>query len=192
MHARHTRTLRGAAAAAVATWTAAVSHTIGGGEAPAPVLLGIVAVLATPVAVALAGRRLGLARLALTVLTAQMLFHVAFAATAGTGGTVRGHVHGRPLWTGGESAASVLPDLGMFIAHIAAAVVTVVLLHRGERMLRALGRGIARLVALAPDVVVLPWPVVPTRPAVHRVAPLQVRLADDLSRRGPPVVVAAA
>ncbi|MGX1701415.1 hypothetical protein [Microbacterium sp. NPDC055357] len=191
MHARHTRTLRGAAASAVATWTAAVSHTVGGGEAPAPLLLLVITILAVPVAVALAGRRLGLVRLSLTVLAAQVLLHVAFAATAGTGGTVLGHVHGRTM-TFGPGAASVAPDVAMLIAHVAAAIFTVALLHRGERMLRALGRGIARLVALPSEVVIPSWPAVRTRAARRRVAPLRRLLTDVVSRRGPPAVVTAA
>ena len=76
---------------------------------------------------------------------------------------------------------------GMMLGHAIAAVVTVVLLARGERMLAALARGIRRL---------LPRPAAPTRvpraPRVRALAPLPVTLPTlppfSLSRRGPPAL----
>ena len=85
MHARGRRALRGTTAAAIATWIAAVSHTVGGAGFPPPLLLLVVTALAAPVAVALAGSRLGLVRLSLTVLATQLLLHFAFAASAPIG-----------------------------------------------------------------------------------------------------------
>ena len=94
MSTRATRTLHGVAASAVATWTAAVSHTVGGGEAPSPVVLLVVTALAAPLCVAVAGRTLSLPRVIVAVGLAQVLLHTTFAATAGLGGTAGGgHVH---------------------------------------------------------------------------------------------------
>ena len=192
MHARHSRALRGVTAAAVATWIAAVSHTFGGGEAPAALLIAVVAILASPVAVALAGRRLNLGRLTLTVIASQLLLHLAFSITAGPVGAVAGHVHGRFIAFGTVRAELLLPDVGMLIAHLAAAVVTTAVLYRGERMLRALGRGIVRLLTPALDTVVtVPFRAgraIASRPAAAR----RLSLTSDFSRRGPPAFVIAA
>ncbi|MDN3497291.1 hypothetical protein QL996_15230, partial [Planococcus sp. APC 4015] len=147
MHARHSRTLRGITAAAVATWLAAVSHTLGGGTAPDAALLLVVTALAAPLGVALAGRRLGLVRLTLTVVATQLLLHVAFAWTAGLDPTAGGtHVHGGALVTG-DQTTTLLPDLGMTLAHVLAALVTIALLRRGERAMRSVARGLRDLVA---------------------------------------------
>lgn len=94
MTPRHVRTLRGAAAAWVATVIAATSHTLAGGGAPAPLLVLVVGVLAWPVGIALVGRRLSAWLLTIAVVAAQALFHVAFAVTAGADpSSVTGHLH---------------------------------------------------------------------------------------------------
>lgn len=192
MHARHSRTLRGMTAAAVATWLAAVSHTIGGGTAPDGALLLVVTALAAPLGVALAGRRLGLVRLSLTVILTQVLLHVAFAWTAGLDpAAATGHVHGGALPTGGQATA-VLPDLGMMLAHALAALLTIALLHRGERAARVVARGLRELVARL--VVSLGSPVTPPPvpvPAEHP-SPIGIRVARVVPLRGPPVLVTAA
>lgn len=191
MHARHSRALRGTAAAAVATWIAAVSHTLGGGTFPAPALLLVVTALAAPLAVALAGRRLGLVRLTLTVLGTQLLLHVAFAATAGLDPSIpSGHVHTGALSLSG-GFASLVPDPGMAVAHAVAALVTVAVLFRGEQGLRAIAQGVRSVLARA--VVSLPAPAggpvfIPSALHVPRLA----RLSVVVSRRGPPSFVTAA
>ena len=53
--------MRGAAASVIATLLAAVSHTIGGGQAPNPLLMLAVSVLLTPLAAVLVGRTVRLA-----------------------------------------------------------------------------------------------------------------------------------
>lgn len=192
MNARQRRALRGVAATITATLTAATAHTLAGGGAPAPLLLVAVAALAAPVAVALAGRRLSVWRTALTVVLAQLLLHVAFSLTAGldpSAGSSHVH-HGGTLLAG--SALSILPSPPMLLAHVLAGALTVVLVYRGERMLHAIGRGIRNL--FSPPAVVRPLAI----PAAPRIAPVRVaprpatRFTHDLSRRGPPAIVAAA
>ena len=137
MTPRHVRALRGAAAAWIATIIAATSHTLAGGGAPSPVLIAVLGVLASPVAIALVGRRLSVWRVGTAVAVSQGLFHTAFAMTAGVDPTgLRGHVHDVQL-VGGTSTAGVLPDGGMLVGHLIAAVATLVVLYHGERMLRA-------------------------------------------------------
>ncbi|WP_203580427.1 hypothetical protein [Microbacterium hibisci] len=187
MTPRHVRALRGTAAAWVATVVAATAHTLAGGGAPSPALVAAVGILASPFAVALVGRRPSAWRLGATVLASQALFHGAFALTAAADpAALHGH-HVTHL--GGDLAGVVLPDAPMLLAHVLAAVATVFALHGGERMLRALGRGIRSVFARARSVArpaSLPRLLVsPGR--TGRVAPRIV--LSDLSRRGPPVLV---
>ncbi|GAA1934777.1 hypothetical protein GCM10009775_28320 [Microbacterium aoyamense] len=190
MTSRQLRALRGTAAAAVAAWTAAVSHTLGGGAAPSPWLVLVVILLAAPVAVLLAGRSLGLVRLSLTVVLAQLLLHVTFALTAGLDPTSGGHVHGAVLPSGG--AIGVTLDPVMVSAHLLAAIATILVIARGEWMLRAISRGIHRLLRFAAIIVRSPLPAPPLRAGRQTVALLARAAASVVSRRGPPSVVAAA
>lgn len=195
MTPRHARALRGTAAAAVATLVAATAHTLAGGGAPAPSLVAAVGVLAAPFGLAMAGRRLSVWRIAVSVLASQVLFHLAFALTAGADpSTVHAH-HVRVLVGGGRGgeglAAVALPDAPMLVAHVLAAVATVAGLYGGERMLRALGRGIRSLLARVR--IVAPPPPVPALVAAERqrtIRPARTVLSG-LSRRGPPAFVAA-
>lgn len=188
MTPRHVRALRGTTAAWVATIVAATGHTLGGGGAPSPAFVIAIGVLAAPLAVVLAGRRLATWRVALTVALSQALFHGAFALTAGADpSALHGHHVGH---LAGHLGTVVLPDPPMLVAHAVAAVVTVAALTRGERMLRALGRGIRslfpRLAVSAAPLVFRPLRV-PVRAAVDAVGARVV--LSDLSRRGPPVFV---
>lgn len=192
MQARHVRTLRGITAAAVATWIAAVSHTLGGGTAPSALLLLVVTALAAPSAVALAGRRLGLARLTLTVLVTQVLLHVSFAWTAGLDPSAAApHAHGAPVALTSDVTV-VLPDVTMTLAHLVAAAATIAVIHRGERVLRAVARGIRAMVSRLIPRLTVPVRLVPARPSARPVAPVRPFFSSVLSRRGPPAFVAAA
>ena len=187
MTPRHVRAMRGTSAAWIATVVAATAHTLAGGGAPSPALVAAVGILAAPFAVALIGRRLSAWRTGTTVLASQALFHVAFAVTADADpASLHGH-HVTHL--GGDLSSIVLPDAPMFIAHVLAAVATVAALCGGERMLRALGRGIrsvfTRARGMAPRA---PMPRLVALPGAS------LRIAEcipvsDLSRRGPPAFV---
>lgn len=192
MTPRHVRTLRGAVAASTATVIAAASHTLAGGGAPAAALVGVMAVLAWPVATVAVGRRLSAWRVAAAVLASQLLFHVAFAFTAGIDtSVVTGHVHHASL-AGAAGIAAVIPDAPMTVGHLIAAALTMAGMYGGERMLRALGRGIRSILrrpAFSGS------PLRPTRALVTGARVLAAASAtalSDLSRRGPPVVVDAA
>ncbi len=84
MTSRQLRLVRGAAASTAATIIAAVSHTIGGGAAPHPLLIVALSVFLTPVAALLVGRRANIIRLGAAVVLAQTVFHVLFAALGAT------------------------------------------------------------------------------------------------------------
>jgi hypothetical protein len=190
---RRVRALRGVVASVAATLLAATAHTLAGAGAPSALLVAITTVLAAPLAVALVGRRPSVLRTSAAVAAAQVVFHVQFVLFADPGAVVytpvagmAGHAAHMTMMHPGPGMHSA--DSPMILAHIAAAVVTIVVLHHAERMLRALGRGIRRL--LPHIVLAAPRPAV-RRPAVPPSAvtlPPAAVLAAGLSRRGPPLV----
>lgn len=182
MTERGTRALRGTVAAAVAVLLASTAHTLSGGDAPPFWLVLAVTVLAAPLCVALVGRRRNVTRTAASVVVAQVALHAAFAAVGSAAPTALhgAHHHTLVLLDPTVDPAAATMTLG----HAVAAVVTIVLLAWGERMLAAIARGIRRLLRLAPPsaprTTVRPaTPVMPSRatPAV---------CAHSVSRRGPP------
>ncbi|MDE0547201.1 hypothetical protein [Microbacterium sp. C7(2022)] len=200
MHARRLRALRGASAGTVATLLAATSHTIAGGGAPSPALVFALAVLSAPLSVALVGRTLSVWRVALTVIASQTLFHGVFSLTAAG---VRGddaagisHLHSgahHSLVTfDASSKAFVIPDSAMLVSHLAAAVLTLLALYFGERMLRRIARGVRSVLARAEVGAALE--VVTRRPLSSPVvvAVAMATALSDVSRRGPPLLVTAA
>lgn len=192
MSPRHVRTLRGAAAAWIATIVAATSHTLAGGGAPAPALVGILGILASPLAIAFVGRRLSAWRVGATVVASQALFHTAFAVTAGADpSAASGHVH-HPTLGAAALTAGILPDAPMLVGHALAAVATILALYCGERMLRALGRGIRSILRRADAPATGPLALLRVAAAIAVVARATGILLSDLSRRGPPSSVIAA
>ncbi|QUL78774.1 hypothetical protein IG171_15545 [Brevibacterium sp. SMBL_HHYL_HB1] len=209
---RRRRALRGSAAATAATFVALASHIIGGGSMPS--LWGIIVPLAlsTLVCVLLAGRKLSLWRLSASVVASQALFHQLFtvftplASAPGPTSAVEKHAHhharatssmagvgigsGDPTDPAMSSGAHAHGSLPMLLAHLAAAVLTIVLIYWAEALpakLCEFGRRIIR--ALLPvfsrprTVPEGPRPTViirleqPRRPGIVR---------SPVLRRGPP------
>lgn len=195
MTPRQLRLLRGAVASSVATIIAAVSHTIGGGAPPHPLLVAALSVFLTPLAAFIVGRRLSLARLSIAVLLSQAVFHALFVALNATAGrTVTatagqtmdvGHQHALTLITGEGAAA----DAGMLGAHLIAAVLTIAMLWRGESMLRSIASWVtARLRERMPAPPV-DWAAPPA--SIARITAVVAVVQTDISRRGPPVTARA-
>ncbi|MCS3843261.1 hypothetical protein [Microbacterium sp. AK031] len=133
--------LRGFAAASLATFAALAGHVTGGGQMPG--VLGILVpwIFSFMVCVLLAGRKLSVIRLSISVAISQILFHVLFVlGTIEPSGHTGGHVHGAPVVLPASTgmAEAVVADGTMWAGHLLAAVVTVVIAHRGERMLLGL------------------------------------------------------
>lgn len=133
--------LRGFAASVLAIFVALAGHVTAGGAMPGPLGILVPWMLAFMACVLLAGRRLSAVRLGISVALSQFLFHVLFVlGTITPSGSVGGHVHGSALQlppTDGLSA-DVTADGMMWFGHIIAAFVTILALHRGERMLLGL------------------------------------------------------
>lgn len=183
---RHLRALRGSASAAVATLIAATSHTLGGGGAPPAWLLLTVAVLAAPLAVWIVGRAPSLWRTAVVVVASQALFHTTFILLGNAQLRPAEHIHGLPTLAG---ATPHVHNLGapMIVAHLLAAVVTVILVAHGERMLRSVARGIRHLLGrIDVPVSLAVFPHIPPRGGVWH--PTGHRFQTAFSLRGPPAL----
>ncbi|MFK3679081.1 hypothetical protein ACI2IP_15255 [Microbacterium sp. NPDC090218] len=133
--------VRGFAASSLAIFVALAGHVSGGGQMPG--ILGILVpwVFSFMLSVLLAGRTLSLIRLGLSVAVSQFLFHTLFVlGTITPSGVSTPHVHGGPLVLPAASGIpeAVTADASMWLGHALAALLTVVALHRGERLLLAL------------------------------------------------------
>ncbi|MFF8816938.1 hypothetical protein ACF07D_02915 [Leucobacter sp. NPDC015123] len=207
--------VRGSTAAAIATFVALFSHVLAGGAMPEPLGICVPFVLSLLVSVLLAGRKLSLARLSLSVVASQTLFHTLFvlgAPSAGGAGLAvsGGHQHH------GQQAVTVLApgaqlpamtdhtamlihgDAIMWLSHLAGAAVTILFLYRGEQTIHLLRELAERLIAWAQHSLAEPLRV----PAVFREvrerhgqaiatagwAVLTQLTASTRSLRGPPAV----
>lgn len=206
---RQLRLVRGASASSAAVVVSAAAHTIGGGAPPHPLLVIGLSVFLTPIATALLGRAVrapGLTRLSGTVALIQAVFHLLFhflGAVLAPVGAAAAHRHGAdalpaPVSTqhagsngpGAELAVvlhGAVPDAGMLVAHLIAAVATVALLWRGERIARAVADWVRATLAAR-------MPLLSTRlrmpRGVHLTSQLPMSAARDVwfDRRGPPLL----
>lgn len=133
--------LRGAGASFAANLVAAVSHTLGGEQAPAPlIVVGMMALLWAP-AMLLMGHRPRAGRIAATVIVAQAAFHTVYAALgapsgiAPDAGSHAGHAGHEHLLLAAGTAVEASPL--MVVAHVIAAIVTFAVLLFGERAIAA-------------------------------------------------------
>jgi len=175
------RSVRAAVVGLSASGLALLGHLAAGGTAPPPgqLVLAVVAVLV--VSLALSARRWTIGPLLAVLLGSQAVFHVAFS------GAGAAHVHGGQHMPG-ASAMPGHPWLLMLVGHGVAALLTALLLRRGEDWLW----GLVALLTRA-------WRVVRVASeeplGAHRARAMSrsgdVRLVLDLlehvvARRGPP------
>ena len=125
------RSVRAAVVGLSASGLALLGHLAAGGTAPPPgqLVLAVVAVLV--VSLALSARRWTIGPLLAVLLGSQAVFHVAFSGAGAT------HVHGGQH----EMSSPAMPGhpwLVMLVWHGVAALLTALLLRRGEDWLRGL------------------------------------------------------
>ena len=177
---RNRRGLRGSAAAVAATFVALTSHVVGGGALPSVMGVAVPLALSLLVCVLLAGRRLSLPRLSLSVLTSQALFHLLFSVFTPSGAghfaenPAQGHAAhhaGHPGMPGSmsgmsESMPHSMPGIGagadmhshaspvMLMSHLIAAAVTIAMIYWSQALPAKIA-GFVRLVlhALLPTLV---------------------------------------
>lgn len=207
MTTRWARFARGWIVAVFSTFVAALSHTVGGGAVPGVLAVVVSLAFAGIVSVALAGRTLSTWRLTIAVLVSQLIFHGLFSFGASNGrlaatGATAGHAHaaGQGLQlmpAAGSADAMTAADHGlmMTLAHLAAAVVTVLALRFGERAFWGLFTTAAvALTALVRALVLTPIPnaprVIPALSAARPPRDLLV-LLSPMRHRGPPVCAVA-
>lgn len=202
---RGARQVRGGTAAVFATSAAALSHVLGGGGVPHPLLVLFSLAISTLVCVALAGRVLSFKHLVAAVVVSEGLFHLLFSLSSAN--TVVPSSALAPGQHAGMDMAGLAPahasmgliaghDGSMWFSHGAAAALTIGFLRHGEssavRLLDALRMRITAIMGLVSVSV----------PAPSRIdaAPelwLSARAALDVPlpvrhRRGPPLPGAAA
>ena len=165
MHPRNLRLLRGWSAAFAATAVAASAHVLAGGAIRTPGILLLSLALSGLLSCALSGRTLPLVRLSAAVIASQGVFHLLF----GVGGAgsyepgvpmpaaASGHAHhaasaaAAAADTASAEAAGTGAGLVMAGAHLAAALITIVLIRHGETSVRRLAEAVRlRITAFLP------------------------------------------
>lgn len=202
MSERGARVARGLTAACVATFVAALFHVAGGGSTPSVLALTLSLTFSGLAGIALIGKHRSLGRTAAAVIVSQLLFHGLFSLDpSGSGGFAggSGHVHPgtRLLYVAGTDGpvSAGTDDMMMWISHAAAAIITIVALRHGERLLHSILTLLARTAITLGRLL---WPLVPIRIerrlALHAFGaeprtPLLLLLIGLLRHRGPPVAM---
>jgi len=200
MTTRWARFARGWIVAAVSTFVAALSHTVGGGAVPGLLAVVVSLAFAGIVSIALSGRTLSTWRLTAAVLVSQLIFHGLFSLGSAGGALVTTDAASAHANHAGGISVAGLPagtmsgtdhGLMMTLAHIVAAVVTVVALRFGERAFWGLFTTAAvALTALVKVIVLTPIPNIPRSiPALSTFLPPRdlLVLLSPMRHRGPPV-----
>ena len=182
----------GAVALTVLT-LAAGAHVAAGGQLPALPILAAVAAVVGLSAVLLAGRKMTVPRLAGYLGTSQVVLHLAFSrlADAGTSGPAGQPHHGSTAagWGPAETPAPyehLAADAGstMTLLHLAATLLTAILLARGEAALWALAAWLKPLQGILGTGTIPPrFRVLPARP---RTVPVKAAVPGQVGVRGPP------
>jgi len=200
MTTRWARFARGWIVAVVSTFVAALSHTVGGGAAPGLLAVVVSLAFAGIVSIALSGRTLSTWRLTAAVLVSQLIFHGLFSLGSAGGTLVTTDAASAHANHAGSIAVSALPagtmsgtdhGLMMTLAHVLAAVVTVIALRFGERAFWGLfSTAAVALTALVKVIVLTPIPNIPRSiPALSTFLPPRdlLVLLSPMRHRGPPV-----
>ncbi|SDH28204.1 hypothetical protein SAMN04515691_2379 [Leifsonia sp. 98AMF] len=202
MSTRSARVARGLIAAGFATFVAALFHVAGGGLPPSAVALTLSLVFSGLGCIVLAGKRSALWRSASSVALSQFLFHALFSLSPSAhfaGAT--GHLHpGSHLTMVTDGAAATpmsamsLSGSWMWLAHAAAALLTLAALRYGERVFVAVSEFTAfSLRRLLTAVAVVDVPVAQARvETVPVILPDRTVVLGRLRHRGPPALMGPA
>jgi hypothetical protein len=158
---------------------AAGGHVLGGGEAPHPLTLAVLVLLASIPAYLLTGRRLACRQLVALLGGGQLAIHEVLMAMASM--QPGGYLHGMAPTAHHAAEPSAGPP--MLLAHAVATLVTSLLLARGESLVWVLWRLLLPLLAVPRVLVPLPRQLLT---ASTSAAPVSVLLARSDRPRGPP------
>lgn len=202
MSTRSARVARGLIAAGFATFVAALFHVAGGGLPPSAVALTLSLMFSGLGCIVLAGKRSTLWRSASSVALSQFLFHALFSLSPSahfTGAT--GHLHPGSHLTMVMDGAPAMPmpamslsGSWMWLAHAAAALLTLAALRYGERVFVAVSEFTAfSLRRLLAAVAVVDVPVAQARvETVPVILPDRTVVLGRLRHRGPPAMMGPA
>lgn len=140
---------RGFAASSLAIFIALAGHVSGGGQIPGALGIVVPWTFSFMLCVLLAGRRLSAIRLSISVAASQLLFHTLFVlGTITPSGVSTPHAHGGPLVlpATNDIPEAVTVNASMWFGHAIAGLLTVIVLHRGERLVIAVCDLAAQLV----------------------------------------------
>lgn len=193
--------MRGWLTAILAVFVAGLFHVAAGGAPPGWLGLSIALGFSGMLSIVLAGKTVSLVRITIAVTFTQLLLHVLFSLDAGAGAmTVTGNPHHGPVSvafaTSGEAGmAPTHSDGWMLASHLAAAVITIAVIYRGERSFWTLAqRGAERLTLVfiaAFTPVAVPGRAGLTRAALLRsITPTGIDVAlSSRQHRGPPRLI---
>lgn len=192
MHTRAMRLLRGSAAAFFATFAAALSHQLAGNVVPS--LFGAAASLVISIAVCtlLAGRNVSFVRLSIAIVASQAMYHALFSSMLAPAGVAP---HDMSTMSLSITTSSVNASSAMSLAHLAAAVVTIVMFRYAEvafwGLLTTARLFVARLVRSIAPVFLRGMDARLPVPVAHVVA-FAARFLSTMRYRGPPAAAFAA
>ena len=215
MGARWARVARGWSLAAFATFVAALSHTLAGGDPPGLLAIAVSLAFSGLLCTALAGRKDSLWRVVVSVVAAQAVLHALFSLGTPSSGSIASlrptaavSHHG----AAGSSTSSLSSSADgllaahsaihfsawMILAHFVAAVITLVAIRHGDRAMHLIGRVISlqfrALTRVAETPVISPDGDRASRmPVPILTLPREIALVlSSLRHRGPPLSALAA
>lgn len=200
-HKPATRVIRGWLAASVCTWTAFAAHAHSAPTKMSLVAMLLITCVSAVIALLLIGKKFSIWATSLVVLASQGLFHVGLSVMSHGDSGVSGMEHiqhtGRSLELAHDISAHYadVHSESMLYAHVLAAVVSILVLNQGERLLNLLGSYLT--LSSARRILSLIRVQVPEAPVLPAYFPLrfQLKLAQLgrlPERRGPPCFVLAA
>lgn len=201
--------LRGSSAAIIATFAALFSHIVGGGAMPESIGVAVPLLLSLMVCILLAGRKLSVIRLSVSVIASQVLFHALFVLGTPTSSSPHSqlptghHYHVQQILpvpvASDHTMTLVHGDALMWVSHLVGAIITIVFLFRGERAIHHLCQVAEQFVTWVgcrfTVPLRLPVVAVPVRLPVQDTAfwtVISQIYASTVSRRGPPMFVRVA
>ncbi len=185
MNSRWARVARGTIAAGFATFVAAFSHVVAGGQVPS--LFGMAAslVISTMLCTILTSRAPSLWRLAASVALSQALFHALFSGL----GTPVPVAHDMAAMGAVTSAPHLHADGPMWGAHAIAGVVTLVALRYAEGVVWGAAQTVALFLARLFQLPTVPRLELPGSAPEAAARPLRAAapFLSSMSYRGPPL-----
>lgn len=196
-----TRVLRGWLVASVCTWTAFAAHAHSAPTKMSVVAMLLITCVSAVIAMMMVGKKFSVWATSLVVLASQGLFHLSLSVMSHDSTGVAGMEHiqhtGRSMQLA-HNISTHYADVhteSMLYAHVMAAVVSILVLNQGERLLNLLGSYLS--LSTARRMLALIRIQIPEAPALPAYFPLrfQLKLAQLgrlPERRGPPCFVLAA